>query len=355
MHICRCFSKTGRMRFSRFFSDMPVIVLLAFFSFALASCNKEEEEEVSDMMIGDLLYDVPLYVKTGSTVELTAYGLTEPDESLINYVWTSEYLLQDTVREKVCEITVPDSIGTFALILTASSPGFYDRVNSQNVTSIDPEFGKTVTDMPRPTDSIQDPRDGQWYYITTVGNLDWFVESLNWCDAGAAYSKADDLGEIMGRLYTWNDATGGVSASGLGGGPQGVCPPGWSIPTNEDWEDLALNLNDGQALPYDSNWEGLGEMVMVDARFNGDRMWPYTPDCTPENKFGWAAFPSGYCVNDYDYHSGLFSYGFWWSSTEYTGGKASYRYIYMENPDFMRNAAGKGDFGASVRCVRLKQ
>ena len=211
---------------------MPVIVLLAFFSFALASCNKEEEEEVSDMMIGDLLYDVPLYVKIGSTVELTAYGLTEPDESLINYVWTSEYLLQDTVREKVCEITVPDSIGTFALILTASSPGFYDRVNSQNVTSIDPEFGKTVTAMPRPTDSIQDPRDGQWYYITTVGNLDWFVESLNWCDAGAAYSKADDLGEIMGRLYTWNDATGGVSASGLGGGPQGVCPPGWSIPTN---------------------------------------------------------------------------------------------------------------------------
>ena len=130
MHICRCFSKTGRMRFSRFFSDMPVIVLLAFFSFALASCNKEEEEEVSDMMIGDLLYDVPLYVKIGSTVELTAYGLTEPDESLINYVWTSEYLLQDTVREKVCEITVPDSIGTFALILTASDPlHFFEKTS----------------------------------------------------------------------------------------------------------------------------------------------------------------------------------------------------------------------------------
>jgi uncharacterized protein (TIGR02145 family) len=46
-----------------------------------------------------------------------------------------------------------------------------------------------------------------------------------------------------------NDATGKVSGSGLGGGPQGACPPGWTVPTNEDWEDLAKALK-GSAVGF---------------------------------------------------------------------------------------------------------
>ena len=356
MHICRCFSTSVQMKYSHWSKDIFLLVLLAFFTMSLGSCKKDDdEEEALPMMTGDLLYDIPIYAKTNSSFTLTAYGLTSPEEDKISYIWTSANLLKDTVREPSCVITVPDSIGVYPITLTASSDGYYDRVTSKTLTSIDTEFGKTVTEMPRPTDSIKDPRDEQWYYITTVGNLDWFVDNLNWAEAGEAYGKSDDLGEIMGRLYTWNDATDGVSASGLGAGPQGVCPPGWSIPTKEDWEDLAMNLNDGEPVSFDSNWVGLGDKVMIAALFNGEKMWPYTPDCNPENKFGWAAFPAGSCMNNYNNYTGLFSYAFWWASTEYSESKAYYRYLYADSRDFMRNIVGKGDFGASVRCVRLKQ
>ena len=55
---------------------------------------------------------------------------------------------------------------------------------------------------------------------------------------------------MFGRLYTWNDATGGESASGLGNGVQGVCPEGWSIPTAEDWVDLAMAVNGGENVEF---------------------------------------------------------------------------------------------------------
>ena len=60
---------------------------------------------------------------------------------------------------------------------------------------------------------------------------------------------ADDIGLVLGRLYTWKEATLGESKSGLGEGPQGICPDGWTVPTNEDWEALAKTLS-GEEHPF---------------------------------------------------------------------------------------------------------
>ncbi len=330
-------------------------ILLCASAFALISCDKnDEEEETKPYLIGELYYELPAYALVGTSLDLYGGGVVDPDN--VKYFWTSANLLPaDTVFGSTCRITVPDSLGDFALTLTAEADGYYNKTATKYVTSIKLGNGGTMTGLVQANDSIQDPRDGTWYRVTEVGNLIWFGENLNWAGKGQCYAKADAIGLVLGRLYTWNDATGGETGSGLGSGPQGVCPEGWSIPTAEDWEDLAKAISNGEEFSFYENWQGLGDNVMVDAKFNGRKLWPYSPECTPLNMFRWAALSAGSCTNDYNNYSGLASYAFWWSAAEKDSNNAYYRYIYSNLPDFNYNYTNKAGMGASVRCVKLKE
>ncbi|MEG1288837.1 MAG: FISUMP domain-containing protein [Bacteroidales bacterium] len=337
---------------------MKSIKFLLIFALAVSvtvsSCKKDKEEETLPSIGGEMSYDLPLYALTNQVIDLKVIGSPVPNEG-IKYKWLCSGIRKDTVKTIDYQITIPDSLATYSVQLTISADNYYSRTITKNVTSIRPGFDGTITGISRPTDSIMDHRDRQWYYTTKVGNLVWFSQNLRWAGAGAGYAKADVMGSVMGRLYTWKDATGGVSASGLGNGPQGVCPPGWSIPTNEDWMDLAKALNNGVELPFVDNWKGLGEKVMVDASFNGNKIWPFSANTTAANKFQWNALAAGSCTNNYNNYSGLFGYAFWWSSTQLSETQANYRYVYYDQPDFPLNYTPKDSFGASVRCVKLNK
>lgn len=323
-------------------------------SVAFTSCKKDDDDDSTMPSIGgDITYDLPLYAFVNQRINLEATGVTEPAEG-VSYKWLCKGLRKDTVKTPDIELTIPDSLATFSVQLTLSADNYYSRTVTKNVTSVLEGYNGSLTGIPRANDSIRDRRDNRWYHIAVIGNLEWFTQNLNWKGAGQGYAKTDAMASVMGRLYTWEDATNGVSGSGLGNGPQGVCPEGWSIPTNEDWMDLAKALNGGNELPFVDNWKGLGEKVTVDARFNGNKVWPYSANATPANMFQWNALAAGSCTNDYNNYSGLFSYAFWWSSTEKSATDANYRYIYYDQPDFPLNYTGKNGFGASVRCVRLK-
>lgn len=329
-----------------------LIVALAVFV-GFSSCKKDEEEEVLPSIAGDIVYDLPLYAFVGDVFDLKVTGVTTPD---VSYKWVCKGLRQDTVKVDNVQITIPDSLATYSVQLTVSADNFYSRTITKNVTAIKTGYDETITGVPRGTDSIRDRRDNQRYYVTEIGNLVWFAENLKWTGAGRGYAKTDAMGATnLGRLYTWKDATGGFTASGLGNGPQGVCPQGWSIPTNEDWADLAKVLNGGVALPFVDNWKGLGEKVTpAAAKFNGVYIWPFSGNTNPTNQYKWNALAAGSCTNDYNNYSGLFTYAFWWSATEKSSTEANYRYIYYDQPDFPLNFTDKNSFGASVRCVKLK-
>ncbi len=324
---------------------------------ALAGCHKDGDDDEDGFMEGTLNYDIPAYSLVGKSYTVRSGGIVSP-ESGITYFWTSSISPKDTVKgaeDQVVEatFTIPDSLATFSIVQHAKADGYYQTTGTRYCTSIKPYIGGSLTGATAPTDSIRDLRDGQFYYIVEAGNLIWFAENLNYGGAGAAYSSADDAGVVLGRLYTWNDATGGVSGSGLAGGPTGVCPDGWSIPTNEDWEDLAEALG-GKHYDFLDNWLGLGEMVMVDASFNGTKFWPFSGKVTPQGKFGWDALAAGYCVNNYNNYYGLSNNAYFWSSTEMNGADAYYRTLYYDMPNFPFGYAAKNDLGASVRCVKLK-
>lgn len=327
-------------------------VCLLSLAFVFASCDKDDDEEETLLTLdGSPVFYLPMYAVPGDTIEMHASGVSTKGAY---YDWSfggldSLYASDDYLTVRAL---APDSLAIYEVTLTADcGEEYYSSSLTQFITVIN-ETSLTGVDTSEVT--FTDPRDGNVYGIVEIGNLEWMDSNLKWNGKGQGYGKTDAAALLFGRLYTWNDATGGVSGSGLGQGPQGVCPPGWSIPTNEDWTDLAMAVSGGKETNFMDNWKGIAPDLMANAMFNGSALWTYSPDVTPTNKYGWNALATGCSTNDYNNYSNMYKYGFWWSSTEKDSNSAHYKYIYNEYPDLSVNYGSKDGMGASVRCVRLK-
>lgn len=316
----------------------------------LSSCSKDDDDEILLYLDGSPHFELPMYASVGDTLTLYASGVYTEN---VTYKWSFPCLdtvafLQDTM---VAVIHIPDTLGTFTVTLTADAGAeYYSASTPYIITSLSPQ---SITGLAVPQNRFVDPRDSNIYPTVEIGNLEWFAKNLNWEGKGAGYAKTDAASRVMGRFYTWNDATGGESASGLGNGVQGVCPEGWSIPTREDWIDLAMAINGGVEVDFLQDWKDIAGLLMAPAKLNGNVMWPYSPEVNHTNDYGWNALPAGSSYNNYNNYQNINDYGFWWCSTERDSSTAHYRYIFKEYPDVSVNYTAKDGLGANVRCVRL--
>lgn len=307
----------------------------------LAACKQEEEETTAKSMSGSVVYDIPYYVLKGETVTMSVSGIIYPADA--SYKWYVSGVYADTLTANPLTVRFPDSIGVFRVAAYSYADGFYSLSNVQDVTTIDTTWNTSLTGLRRGEGSVADERDGRIYDYVTLGGLDWFSQNLAWQGAGVPFKASRSTASLFGNFYTWEEAVTGH-----------VCPAGWRIPTNADWESLSAAMNDGQPLDFFGNWTGIGVKASADAWLNGTRMWPYTPDNVHSNDFGWNALPLGYTfvhANSGNF-SGVGSYGCWWSASERNADQAYYRYIYSDRPDFPMSYTSKTDMRASIRCVR---
>lgn len=318
---------------------------------AVTSCKKnDDDEDALPSMTGQLTFDLPLYSLVGETYSLTGNSVVAPTSG-VTYCWYSAGLI-DTIKGQSATITIPDSLATFAVQYIAKCSGYYNQSVSNNITVVKPGRNGSIVGLPQAKDSILDARENKWYHVKEIGNLRWFTENLNYEGAGVPYGNAPAAGTVFGRLYTWKEATGGEARTGLGNGPQGVCPEGWSVPTKEDWQDLAKAALGVDNVEFFDDWKGVGDALAVSATFNGSDIWPFSGVATPNNKLGWNALATGYVTNNGNNFGMLFKYGFWWSSSEKDSNSAYYRYIFYNQTGCPVNHVSKDSFGVSVRCVK---
>lgn len=333
------------------------LLILALFGSQLVftSCKKNSED-TKEYMTGSVTFEFPQYCLVGAKIETFCTGITHPAD--VDYFWVSSSLLgADTVHTQSITFNIPDSAASYIVTASAIADGYYQSTMSATVTAIDPDVNDgSISGLKAADSTFVDTRDGTVYMYVHIGNLDWMAENLEYQGPdgdliGVGFYQQDVLRKIFGSLYSWNDATGGVSGSGLGGGPQGVCPPGWTIPTNEDWADLGTAINGGNPITFNSDWSGLATHLTVEASFNTERMWPYSPGFEKKNTYGWNAIPCGHSTDKYSRFRHLLQYGMWWSCGE-TDGKGQYRYIFYNANSVPSHAVDKDDIGVSVRCVR---
>ena len=347
MYICKQYGTMHLTAMNKRFL-MVCVALSAALSLSLSSCKKDET--TSATMSGSIKYDFPTYVLVGRTYYATLSGIIIPDTC--RYMWYIPLKSTDTIKNVSMQFTIPDTLVSSSVIGVAKAGGYYNSTKTVTFTTIDPSRSITGVNYDH-NGKFRDPRDNKTYYTVTLGSLDWMASNLAYEGAGHCYDDQEALQTIIGRLYSWNEATGGKVGSGLAGGPRGICPAGWTIPTKEDWEDLGKALNGGTAVSFTNSWAGLGGLVTADAYFNGERFWPYSPDNLHENTSHWNALPAGNFTYAGDTYAGIKDYGFWWAAAKRDNGKAYYRYIYYDAGIFPANSADPDDFGASVRCVKL--
>jgi uncharacterized protein (TIGR02145 family) len=190
------------------------------------------------------------------------------------------------------------------------------------------------------------------YLSVTIGSQIWMAENLKVThyrngDAIPDQTKSSvwttlDTGAMCiygnGNLYNWyavNDS-------------RGLAPEGWHISTDEEWKELEMYLGMSQTEADKAGFRGTNEGGKL--KEAGTDHWN-TPNVRATNETGFTALPGGYRNGLNGSFGYPYSYGYWWSSTEYDTDNAWFRLLRYINSDVHRNFSLKKD-GLSVRCVK---
>ncbi len=329
--------------------------------FALPSCEDDEVEDLPSMT-GDLTIILPKYTarttdQSDAYLEGSVSGILHPSDPEYKWICDDDLLFKDTIFSQDLKVEAPRALGKYELRLVITRDGYYGKTNYLEVNVIDPNYyGLSLTGIDRAVDSIVDTRDNRTYYVTSIGKLKWFSQNLAYSgenqEYGMNYEKNDALDQIVGRLYSWQEATQGQEGNGLGNGPQGLCPEGWSIPTSEDWEDLANTINNSADLEFGDMWDGLAAKLTVEAKMNNEKFWNYTPNLERTNDYLWSALPGGNSIESHARFQNISLYGFWWASFKMDEDLAACRYINNYENYVAPAYFDTEEYGASVRCVK---
>ena len=87
-----------------------------------------------------------------------------------------------------------------------------------------------------------DTRDNQMYDYILLGNQYWMAKNLNYnCEGSFDFSQVTSEVPDKGRLYNINAA-------------QTACPEGWHLPSNAEWQELAVCQDKKNGTNCEGNW-----------------------------------------------------------------------------------------------------
>lgn len=216
--------------------------------------------------------------------------------------------------------------------------------------------------------TFTDSRDNQTYKWVKIGTQVWMAENLkatkyrdgtvlpnvtdkdSWADLGSDdiawcyYDNDSKNVQKYGVLYTWAAATLEQSSKSNPSGIKGVCPDGWHLPSNAEWEEMAefINKDKGVYSKSGNDWKNVGGHLKAANCWNNDG--------NGTDDYGFLGLPGGN-RDGYGYFNYLGEYGYWWSTTEEDKYSAWYRSLYYDDSNLATRNHGK-EKGRSVRCVK---
>ncbi len=233
-----------------------------------------------------------------------------------------------------------------------SSSSFTGNVDKPNWAYLNPDIDYGM---------FTDSRDGQVYKTVKIGTQTWMAENLNYSDSvrtpslkerSWCYENSADSCAKYGRLYTWAAAIDSVALALEGltcgngktctfpGKVKGICPEGWHLPTNAEWDILEIFIVENQGV----------STGVVGTYLKSPVGWK-AYDGIPAGKdtYGFSALPAGFRDN-YGYFDYARYGAHFWSATVYIS-NAYYRGLYYFDENFGSYDNYKIN-AYSVRCLK---
>jgi uncharacterized protein (TIGR02145 family) len=214
--------------------------------------------------------------------------------------------------------------------------------NSSSSSSLAPSSSSSVAARAGKGNDINN------YRTVEIGTQTWMAENLDYNVSGSkCYNNLDSNCDLYGRLYDWATAmalpascNNSICKSQIQSPHQGICPDGWHIPSETEWDALSSYVQsysgcvncDGTLLKAKSGWDS----------GNGT------------DEFDFTALPGGHGLSDSRF-SGVGYHGQWWSTNE--SANESWRdYAYLRDmidiyDDAHWSINPKSDL-QSVRCIK---
>ena len=331
-----------------------ILFIAAVAALSLTGCGDKDKDETKLSFLGTMNFTLQEYVSPGDVLTFRPEGVSREDGESFGIIFRLDPfdIKADTIRyeneplSKVAEtqLIVPDTLCSFKVTLTAYADGYNNKSTSKTAMIVNPTRGTSLKgiELREGDGTFVDPRDGKDYYTAIIGDTEWFRENLGYEGYGKPYENSSVFSKVFGCYYNWNEA---VQA----------CPPGWRLPSQEDWMKAANACAGKDDFKADDTFVGMSGGFMANALFNNERMWEFWPEVRITDKIGFSAIPMGYSMvgstGEMEF-LGVNSYATFWTSNEYDEEQGVFRYIYVSDPDVMTSSASKDEYYASVRCVR---
>ena len=191
--------------------------------------------------------------------------------------------------------------------------------------------------------------EGNVYQTVTIGTQVWMVENLKTTryNDGTAIPKLPDtisLENIVRPGYCWYNNDSATFKSTYGAlynwytiNTGKLCPKGWHVPEQSEWETLISCLG--------------GQFVAgAKLKESGTEHW-LSPNKDADNSSGFNALPGGYYTSIGKGSYNLGNYGYYWSATESGEASACYLRLCSDYSDAPLYFFYKMEY-YSIRCVK---